>query len=271
MADFFTFYISWRDAIRDLPDDVRLEVYEAAVEYAATGTRPALKPLASVAFNFIKDDIDRQTQRAQELSNKRTTAARQRWNKPMQTDAKNANAQLALQTNANDAIIEENKNKNRIEKENKNSLCGGETAERENLFDEIFLILFLNNRKNPISEARRFYDYYSSQGWCKSGGQKVTDIPALVRQWKCEADGARFFPEIQDFFVAAIDTAPEAERPALAMAIRGARFDGNLFKVTCTRRFVDFIEAKENADKIRLLFHKFLPNKEWKYEQIISL
>ncbi len=122
-----------------------------------------------------------------------------------------------------------------------------------------------------MSETRRFYDYYSSQGWRKSGGQKVTQVAPLVRIWKCETDGARFFPEIQDFFVAAIGTAPEAERPALAMAIRRARLDGNLFKVTCTQQFVDFIETEENANKIRPLFHKFLPNKEWKYEQIVTI
>ena len=30
----FVFYKEWSEAIKDLPDDVRLEIYESIVEYA---------------------------------------------------------------------------------------------------------------------------------------------------------------------------------------------------------------------------------------------
>jgi hypothetical protein len=47
------------EAIRDLPDDIRLEIYESIIGYATTGELKGLKPMAKVAFNFIKTDIDR--------------------------------------------------------------------------------------------------------------------------------------------------------------------------------------------------------------------
>ena len=60
----FIFYKGWREAIKDLPDDVRLEIYESIIEYATTGNLRGLKPMANIAFNFIKIDIDMYFMRA---------------------------------------------------------------------------------------------------------------------------------------------------------------------------------------------------------------
>lgn len=57
----FVFYKEWKDAIRELPDDVRLEIYESVIEYATSGNLQGLKPMAAIAFNFIKQQIDRDT------------------------------------------------------------------------------------------------------------------------------------------------------------------------------------------------------------------
>ncbi|WP_148038832.1 DUF6291 domain-containing protein [Proteiniphilum sp. X52] len=57
------FYEDWKNAISGLPDDVRLDIYESIIEYAISGNIRGLKPLAKVAFNFIKTDIDRDTER----------------------------------------------------------------------------------------------------------------------------------------------------------------------------------------------------------------
>ena len=59
----FIFYKGQREAIKDLPDDVRLEIYESIIEYATTGNLRGLKPMANIAFNFIKIDIDRDTEK----------------------------------------------------------------------------------------------------------------------------------------------------------------------------------------------------------------
>lgn len=55
----FVFYKDWRDATKNLPDDVRLELYDCIMEYAFTGKVEGLKPMASIAFSFIKPRIDR--------------------------------------------------------------------------------------------------------------------------------------------------------------------------------------------------------------------
>ena len=55
----FIFYRDWKDAIQDLPDNVRLEIYETVIEYAITGTVRELEPVSNIAFSFIKQTIDR--------------------------------------------------------------------------------------------------------------------------------------------------------------------------------------------------------------------
>lgn len=39
----------------DYPPEVRLEVYDAVIEYAESGTLSELRPLAKMAFSFIKN------------------------------------------------------------------------------------------------------------------------------------------------------------------------------------------------------------------------
>ena len=40
------------------PEEVRLEVYDAIIKYAASETLSEQKPLAKMAFSFIKKQID---------------------------------------------------------------------------------------------------------------------------------------------------------------------------------------------------------------------
>lgn len=54
----FLFNIAWRDVLMDYPAEVRYEVYDAIIEYAASGRLSELKPLAKMAFSFIKYEMD---------------------------------------------------------------------------------------------------------------------------------------------------------------------------------------------------------------------
>lgn len=58
----FVFHKSWADAIKDLPKDIKLEVYEAIIEYGLTGTERDLKPMVKLAFGFVKTNIDKDRQ-----------------------------------------------------------------------------------------------------------------------------------------------------------------------------------------------------------------
>ena len=72
----FVFRGEWKEALSGLPGAVRLEVYEAIIEYGTSGTLPALKPMSMLAFNFMKTAIDRDKERYDEQTRKRSEAAR---------------------------------------------------------------------------------------------------------------------------------------------------------------------------------------------------
>ena len=136
--DSFVFRGEWKDAIMGLPDAVRLEIYEAIIEYGTSGTIPTLKPTAMMAFNFTKMAIDRDRERYEERSEKARMSASARWNRDMRTDANgcersermqtqrtdaiDANAQNAMRTDANgcyNVLVLDNDNKEKVSKETK--------------------------------------------------------------------------------------------------------------------------------------------------------
>ena len=71
---YFTFHKEWRDAAKDLPSEIRAEIYEAIVEYALSGEIPVgLKPIVSAVFRFVKDKIDKDAERYNALCERNRT------------------------------------------------------------------------------------------------------------------------------------------------------------------------------------------------------
>lgn len=62
----------WVESISGYPPEVRLEVYEAVINYVVSGTLPNLKPMSAGAFAFIKKEIDK----AKNISAKRAMAGK---------------------------------------------------------------------------------------------------------------------------------------------------------------------------------------------------
>lgn len=72
----FVFNIDWRDVLMDYPSEVRYEVYDAIIEYAASGKLLELKPLAKMAFSFIRKEMDYNNKRYLETVSKRSEAGK---------------------------------------------------------------------------------------------------------------------------------------------------------------------------------------------------
>ena len=58
MRKSFVFNVAWQEILLDYPAEVRHEVYDAVIRYAASGTLTDLKPMAKMAFSFIKKEMD---------------------------------------------------------------------------------------------------------------------------------------------------------------------------------------------------------------------
>ena len=62
----FTFAIKWHEILKPYSNDIRLEVYDAIIEYVATGTVIEMQPVARMAFDFIRYEIDEKARRKEE-------------------------------------------------------------------------------------------------------------------------------------------------------------------------------------------------------------
>ena len=72
----FVFNIEWQEILLDYPAEVRLEVYDAIIEYVASGTLSELKPMAKMAFSFIKKEIDYNSEKYDAIVAKRSLAGK---------------------------------------------------------------------------------------------------------------------------------------------------------------------------------------------------
>lgn len=68
--DHFPFRYNYFEAIRSLPADDRLEVYEAIIFYGLTGKTPSLNGVQNGFFTAIKPQIDADRRRTDTLAAK---------------------------------------------------------------------------------------------------------------------------------------------------------------------------------------------------------
>lgn len=188
--DSFVFRGEWKDAIIGLPDAVRLEIYEAIIEYGTSGTIPTLKPTAMMAFNFTKMAIDRDRERYEERSEKARLSASARWNRDMRTDANacermqtqrthanDANAENAMRTDANvcyNVLVLDNDNKEKVSKETKKKFSPPTVEEVDALCKE---------RGYTATNPSAFVAYYESNGW-RVGKNPMKSWESALTGWE---------------------------------------------------------------------------------------
>lgn len=59
----FAFAMKWHEILKPYSEDIRREVYDAVIEYAASGNVIEMQPLAKMAFDFIRYEIDEKARR----------------------------------------------------------------------------------------------------------------------------------------------------------------------------------------------------------------
>lgn len=77
----FIFNVEWQEVLLGYPSEVRLEVYDAIIEYVVSGTTLELKPMAKMAFSFIKKEIDYNASRYNAIVAKRSEAGKKAMSK----------------------------------------------------------------------------------------------------------------------------------------------------------------------------------------------
>ena len=97
----FLFNLEWFEILAEYPEDVRLEVYEAVMIYASTGSVPELSQLGRMAFSFIRREMDYNAGKYEQTVEKR----RQAGSKGGRSKAER-NAAKAQETTAEETVKE---------------------------------------------------------------------------------------------------------------------------------------------------------------------
>ena len=93
MRTQFTFYRSFREAIKCLPDEERLKAYEAIIDYALNETEPEVSGAAMAVFLMAKPTLDNSRKKAESGSAGGTSGtgdSKQRPSKPQASDKQTA-------------------------------------------------------------------------------------------------------------------------------------------------------------------------------------
>ena len=108
-TDSFIVYTEIREPLADLTDEQMGKLFRALLDYVADGKRPGFRGSMRMAFAFISQSIDRNTEKYQEISARRSVAGRAggiasaEARNAKQNEANQANAAFASSSEANEA------------------------------------------------------------------------------------------------------------------------------------------------------------------------
>lgn len=182
MRSQFTFFRSFWEALKDLPDEDRLKCFDAIAAYALDEEEIPVEGIAKSILVLTKPTLDSSRKKAESGSagaSKREANRKQTASKPQANEKQRARE-----------IEIEKEIEIDIEKENiKRKSFSPPTLEE--------VRAYCQERKNGI-DPQRFIDYYAARGWELKQGQKVKDWQACVRTWERSTEKPKERPAASD-------------------------------------------------------------------------
>lgn len=252
----FIFFFTWAEVLSDCTKEVRLDVYDAVIEYAKSGTLPDLKPMSMLAFNFIKKEIDRNNERYDEIIEKRKEAGRKGAEVTnRQKSAKTANAEFAenesgksRQKSAKVALDVD------VDVDVDDSLSMREyepsQTERENF---LRILLFEKWLIKPAEELDRFLAHYTKTGWVDKNGNKIVSKYSALKAWNTQEASVFEEPTIfrwYQFFNRVVENCDKSTKIDIMPFLtdfRGLQQENDKLIIYCSESLRNQIETALNA------------------------
>ena len=187
VRESFIFYGSFFEALSCLDDDVRLQCYDAVIEYALTGNERELNGVSKAVFALIKPQINANNERyANGCKGGRPTSKTSGFEK----EAKSKTSGFENDdVSENQTITEHKPNENENENVNENVNDNEKKSASSRRFVKPSLSEvkeYCQERNNDVN-PEAFIDFYESKGW-KVGNQPMKDWKAAVRTWEKRSD-----------------------------------------------------------------------------------
>lgn len=162
MRDSVLFYRSFYDALKNIPSDERLKVYDSIMEYGMYDRDPELDGVALAIFLLAKPQIDANNKRYENgcKAKKKQTVS--------ETEAN------IKQDSSETGVKEKEKEKEKVKVKDNNKIFKPPTVED--------IRAYCTERGNRV-DPQSFVDFYESKGWM-IGKNKMKDWKAAVRTWE---------------------------------------------------------------------------------------
>lgn len=159
----FILYTDIREALSQLDDATRGNLFLHIFDYVESGIVPDMEPLEKMAFTFIKNQIDRDFTKYQNICEKRKLAGSKGGKAKAEKQAKQANAKFAKQNQANQADNDsDNENENDSENDSdKKYICAEPLQDSPPEPEEPPVISFILNDKSRYSIKQAQVDEWS--------------------------------------------------------------------------------------------------------------
>lgn len=175
----FTFYRSYYDALKNLPEKERAKVLFAILEYALDEQEQnKLEGVCAACFLLIRPTLDSGRIKAANRKNKTKTNEEQNENK----------AETKAEQNRKEKEREKERDVERereveVERENDSSPPKAPVAARRFTPPTVDEVAAYCQERGSNVDAQRFVDFYASKGW-KVGNAGMKDWHAAVRTWE---------------------------------------------------------------------------------------
>lgn len=212
----FVFRLEWYKALSAYSAEVRLEVYEATMRYALSGTLSDLKPLSSMAFTFIKNALDADFEKYNDISDKRRAAGQKG-----RAIASNCKQMISSKQMISENVLLYDTDTDTVSDTDTDTpcVCVNSAQARASTppaphtdFDFFFPTFWKANICQPAAETQRFIDYYEASGWALEKGDLLdSDAKRLAkaRIWKPKKEGERFPPRFAEIWSELAEQAPD--------------------------------------------------------------
>lgn len=162
MRDSVLFYRSFYDALKNIPSDERLKVYDSIMEYGMYDRDPELDGVALAIFLLAKPQID--------ANNKRYENGCKAKKKQTVSETEANIKQDSSETGAK----EKEKEKEKVKVKDNHKIFKPPTVED--------IRAYCTERGNRV-DPQSFVDFYESKGWM-IGKNKMKDWKVAVRTWE---------------------------------------------------------------------------------------
>ena len=163
-----------------LTDEEVGRLFRALIDYHANGVIAELDGRESIAFDFIKEDIDKD----EAAYAKKCKQASENRRKALSNDATDVDGGQRVLTDVNGGD-QYNINKENINKNNNNSSSKNIVTLKRFIPPTVEQIkAYCDERGSYWIDPEHFIDYYEARGWILSNGKKMVDWKAAVRTWE---------------------------------------------------------------------------------------